>query len=65
LLGEGAFGKVYKGSLRGNGGNDSCVEPRVVAVKMLKGMFHNLMSDCPGHTMMFRLLAIWGETLDH
>jgi len=35
LLGEGAFGQVYKGYVRGN---DSCTEPRVVAVKTLKGL---------------------------
>ena len=33
LLGEGAFGKVYKGYVRGN---DNCIEPTVVAIKMLK-----------------------------
>jgi len=36
LLGEGAFGKVYKGYVHGN---DSSVEPSVMAVKMLKGIF--------------------------
>ena len=35
LLGEGAFGKVYKGYVRGN---DTSIEPNVVAVKMLKGI---------------------------
>ena len=35
LLGEGAFGKVYKGFALGIDGR---MEPTVVAVKMLKGM---------------------------
>jgi len=46
LLGEGAFGKVYKGYLHGN---DSGIAPAVVAVKMLKGiisLFSNLLASC-------------------
>jgi len=35
LLGEGAFGKVYKGYFQGS---YSYIEPRIVAVKMLKGI---------------------------
>jgi len=36
LLGEGAFGKVYKGHMQGTEG--SIDPPVVVAVKMLKGI---------------------------
>jgi len=35
MLGEGAFGKVCKGYLHED---ESSLEPRVVAVKMLKGI---------------------------
>jgi len=50
LLGEGAFGKVYKGYVHGN---DSSVEPSVVAVKMLKGIF--LFDACQLHACTVNL----------
>lgn len=43
LLGEGAFGKVYKGFAVGIDGR---TEPTVVAVKMLKGTHESIFIVC-------------------
>jgi len=54
LLGEGAFGKVYKGFALGIDGR---MEPAVVAVKMLKGIIAVMAFNYLISVSTFKLLS--------